>query len=289
MASAESTTSRRYQRRYRQRVIQDKVMTAIAYLCTAMAVIVLGLVLAYVVFRGISVWSPSFFTDLPQLFGDGGGIGPALAGTGIIVGMATLMGVPIGIMVGIYLAEFGNSSLAGFIRFLADTMTGIPSIVAGIFMYGLLVTVMGFSGFPAACALAILMIPVIARTTEESIRLVPGSLREASLALGIPQWKTTLRVVVPTAMSGIITGTMLAVARVSGETAPLLFTALGSNFWNVNPFDGAMSTVSLYTYTAAIGPYKDVQSAAWGAALVMIVIVLIMNLTARFIFDRGRS
>lgn len=271
-----------------RRQLTDRVMTVLAYLCTLTALLSLGLVLTYVVIRGIGVWDAGFFTGLPQLFGDGGGIANAMAGTLIIVTIATAIGVPTGMMAGIYLAEFGNNALGGFIRFIADTLTGIPSIVAGIFVYGILVIPMGFNGFAGACALAILMIPVIARTTEESIRLIPGSLREASLALGIPQWKTTLRVVVPSALGGILTGTMLAVARVSGETAPLLFTALGNNFWNINPFEGAMSTVSLYTYTASIAPFRDVQSAAWGAALVLIVFVLIFNVTARLVFDRGR-
>ena len=274
--------------RQRRRQAVDRIMTVAAYACTLTAVVVLGLVLTYVVIRGVGVWSPDFFTGLPELFGDGGGIKNALYGTLVIVGIATAIGVPVGMMTGIYLAEFGNGRLGGFIRFLADTMTGIPSIVAGIFMYGLLVTTMGFNAFAGSCALAILMIPVIARTTEETIRLVPSSIREASLALGVPQWKTTLRVVVPTALSGIITGTMLAVARVSGETAPLLFTALGNNFFNSNPFDGAMSTVSLYTYNASISPFKDVQDAAWGAALVLITIVLVMNLVARLVFERRR-
>lgn len=272
----------------RRRQAVDKAMTTLAYACTLTAVIVLGLVLTYVMIRGIGVWSTDFFTGLPELFGDGGGIKNALYGTLVIVGIATAIGVPVGMMTGIYLAEFGHGYLGRLIRFLADTMTGIPSIVAGIFMYGLLVTTMGFNAFAGACALAILMIPVIARTTEETIQLVPHSIREASLALGVPQWKTTLRVVVPTAMSGIITGTMLAVARVSGETAPLLFTALGNNFFNSNPFDGAMSAVSLYTYSASISPFKGVQDAAWGAALVLITIVLAMNLIARLVFDRRR-
>ncbi len=272
----------------RRRQLVDRIMTILAYSCTLLAVVVLGLVLTYVVYRGLGAWSPDFFTGLPELFGDGGGIKNALYGTLVIVGIAVLIGVPTGVMTGIYLAEFGNGILGRFIRFLADTMTGIPSIVAGIFMYGLLVTTMGFNAFAGSCALAILMAPVIARTTEESIRLVPHSIREASLALGIPQWKTTMRIVVPTAMSGIITGTMLAVARVSGETAPLLFTALGNNFFNSDPFNGAMSAVSLYTYSASISPFKGVQQAAWGAALVLIVIVLIMNLAARLIFDRRR-
>lgn len=285
MARQSVLVTNSYQRR---RQVIDRVMTTLAYACTLTAVIVLGLVLAYVVFRGIGVWSPGFFTGLPELFGDGGGIKNALYGTLVIVGIATAIGVPVGMMAGIYLAEFGSGKLGGFIRFLADTMTGIPSIVAGIFMYGLLVTTMGFNAFAGSCALAILMIPVIARTTEETIRLVPHTIREASLALGVPQWKTTLRVVVPTAMSGIITGTMLAVARVSGETAPLLFTALGNNFFNSNPFEGAMSAVSLYTYNASISPFKGVQDAAWGAALVLITIVLIMNLVARLVFERRR-
>jgi phosphate transport system permease protein len=271
--------------RYRRRKLMDKAMTVLAFLCTLAAIVPLALVLAYVGVKGLGAWSPQFFTGLPQLFGSGGGIYNAIVGTGIIVGLASLMGIPFGIMAGIYLAEYGDNHLGGFIRFTADTMTGIPSIAVGIFAYGLLVANMGgFNAFAGAFSLAILMVPTITRTTEEIIRLVPDSVREAALALGAPRWKTTLRVVVPTAMGGIITGILLAVARVAGETAPLILTILGSNFLNTNVFRGPMAALPLQIYDFARSPYAAVVEAAWGASLVLVLMILILSLVARFVF-----
>jgi phosphate transport system permease protein len=268
---------------YRRRKTVDKVMTVVAYLCALFAIVALTLVIIYVVIRGIGVWSPAFFTTNTALFGDGGGIYNALYGTAMLVLLSVAMGVPVGIMAGIYLAEFGDNRLGDFIRFIADTMAGIPSIVVGLFVYGVLVLFMGWNAFAGACALAILMLPVISRTTEGIVRMVPGELREASLALGLPQWKTMLRIVLPTAAAGIITGVFLSVARAAGETAPLIFTILGSNFFNSNPFEGAMAAVSLYVYQASSSPYEAVQEAGWGAALVLMVFVLTLNFIARAI------
>jgi phosphate transport system permease protein len=263
----------------------DKAMTVLAYLCTLAAVVPLALVLIYVAVKGLSAWSPQFFTGLPQLFGTGGGISNAIIGTGIIVGLASLMGIPFGIMAGIYLAEYGDNRLGGFIRFTADVMTGIPSIVVGIFAYGLLVVNMGgFNAFAGAFSLAILMVPIITRTTEEIIRLVPDSIREAALALGASRWKTIVRVVVPTALGGIITGILLAVARVAGEAAPLILTILGSNFLNTKVFQGPMAALPLQIYNFARSPYEGVIAAAWGASLVLVLMVLILSLAARLIF-----
>lgn len=273
----------------RRRKLMDRFMTGIAYFFTFLAIAVLVWVIAYVIVRGIGVWSPVFFTENTALFGDGGGILNAMYGTLVIVLMAIAIGVPIGIMAGIYLAEFGDNRLGDFVRFIADTMAGIPSIAVGLFMYGLLILIMGWNAFAGACALAILMLPVVARTTEEIIRLVPGDIREASLALGLPQWKTMLRVVLPTAAPGIITGAFLAVARAAGETAPLIFTILGSNFLNTNPFEGAMAAVSLYVYQASANPYAAVQEAGWGAALVLLLFVLALNFIARAIALRQKS
>ncbi|MBA2691837.1 MAG: phosphate ABC transporter permease PstA [Rubrobacter sp.] len=267
----------------RRRKLMDKFMTGVAYFFTFIAIAVLVWVIAYVIVRGISVWSPAFFSENTALFGDGGGIYNAMYGTFVIVLMAIAIGVPMGIMAGIYLAEFGDNRLGDFIRFIADTMAGIPSIAVGLFMYGLLILIMGWNAFAGACALAILMLPVVARTTEGIIRLVPGEIREASLALGLPQWKTMLRVVLPTAAGGIITGAFLAVARAAGETAPLIFTILGSNFFNSNPMEGAMAAVSLYVYQASSSPYQAVQEAGWGAALVLLLFVLGLNFIARAI------
>lgn len=275
--------------RYRRRKVLDNVMTVLAYLCTLAAVVPLALVLIYVAVKGLGAWSPQFFTTLPQLFGSGGGIYNAIIGTLIIVGLASLMGIPFGVMTGIYLAEYGNNRLGSFIRFTADVMTGIPSIVVGIFAYGLLVvTLGGFNAFAGAFSLAILMVPIIARTTEEIIRLVPDSIREAALALGAPRWKTILWVVVPTALGGIMTGILLAIARVAGETAPLILTILGSNFLNTNVFHGPMAALPLQIYNFARSPYAGVIEAAWGASLVLVLMILVLSLVARLIF-RGSS
>ena len=272
---------------YRRRKITDKVMTVLAYACGLAAIVPLLAILIYVVIKGLGAWNLTFFTGLPQLYGSGGGVAPAIVGTLIIVGMASLMGVPAGIMAGIYLAEYGDNRLGDFIRFVADTMTGIPSIVVGVFAYGLIVLNFGYSAAAGAFALAILMIPIVTRSAEEIIRLVPDDIREASLALGIPRWKTILRVVLPTAISGVLTGIFLAVARVAGETAPLIFTILGNTFWNTSPFSGATAALPLTLYNQATSPYESVQQVGWGAALLLMVLVLGLNLGARLIFRGG--
>jgi len=216
---------------YRRRKIVNRLVTILAYACTALAIVPLTWIILYVIYRGFGAWDAQFFTELPQLFGDGGGVRNGIVGTLVIVGLATLIGVPVGVMAGIYLAEYGNNRLGSIVRFMADTLTGVPSIVVGLFAFGVVVlNTGGFSAFAGAVALAIMMVPVITRTTEEIIRLVPNSIREASLGLGVSRWKTIMRVVVPTALSGIVTGVLLAVARVAGETAPLILTILGTNF-----------------------------------------------------------
>ncbi len=281
---AEATT------RYKRRKLVDRLMTALAYLCTAAAIVPLTWIVIYVIYRGIGAWDAEFFTALPQLYGDGGGVRNGIVGTLLIVGMATLMGVPVGIMAGIYLAEYGSNRLGGVVRFMADTLTGVPSIVVGLFAFGVVVVSMGgFNAFAGAFALAVMMVPVITRTTEEILRLVPNSIREAALALGIPRWKTILRVVVPTAMSGIVTGVLLAVARVAGETAPLILTILGTNFpISLNPFEGPSTTLSLQIYQLAGQPSPQVVEVAWGAALLLVLMVLGLSLAARVIF-RGNA
>lgn len=265
-------------------------MTVLAYACAAAAIIPLTWILVYVVIKGLGAWDVEFFTGLPQLFGDGGGVRNGIVGTLVIVGLATLMGVPVGVMAGIYLAEYGNNRFGTLVRFLADTMTGIPSIVVGIFAFGLIViNTGGFSAFAGSVSLALLMLPVITRTTEEIIRLVPDSIREASLGLGVSRWKTILRVVVPTALSGIVTGVLLAVARVAGETAPLILTILGTNFpISPNIFDGPSTTLSLQIYQLGGQPSPEVVEVAWGAAMLLVLIVLGTSILARVIF-RGQS
>lgn len=284
MSSATRRTSSSYQRRK----FANRVMTVVAYVCTFIAIIPLAAIIFEVFRKGLPAWDLDFFTGLPSTYGDGGGVSNAIIGSGIIVGMAVLMAIPIGVLSGIYLAEYGDSRLGDALRFVADVMTGAPSVVIGIVGYAVFVVATGNSAaIFGSIALAILMLPVITRTTEEIVSLVPGDLREASLALGVPRWKTILRVVVPTALSGIVTGVILATARAAGETAPLLFTVGTNSFTNLNPFEGAMATLPVVVYTQS--SYRgDVLETAWGGALLLLVIVVALNLTARVLF-RGRS
>jgi phosphate transport system permease protein len=211
----------------------------------------------------------------------GGGVGHAIVGTLVIVGMACLMGLPLGIGAGIYTAEYPGTRLATTCRFVADVMNGTPSIVIGVFAWAWIVARQGhFSAYAGSVALAILMIPMVMRTTEEMIKLVPHSLREAALALGYPRWRATLTVVLRTALPGIVTGTLLAVARVAGETAPLLFTALGSQYFSLD-VSRPMAALPLVVFTYATGPYQEWHRLAWATALVLIIVVLVLSLAAR--------
>jgi phosphate transport system permease protein len=211
----------------------------------------------------------------------GGGIVHAIMGSAIIVGIACLGGIPIGIGAGVFLAEYAGQRIGGIVRFTADVLTGVPSIVIGIFAWVLIVRPAGgFSALAAAFALAVIALPIVARTTEEVLRLVPDELREASLALGIPRWKTILGVVLPTASAGVITGAMLAVARLAGETAPLVFTTLGNNFWNTDPTK-PMAAMTLTIFQYAIWPYEDLHQQAWAASLTLVVLVLLINVGVR--------
>lgn len=273
---------------YGRRKLVNNAMTVAAYACAVIAFIPLVAITFEVVRRGLPAWDVEFFTGLPSTYGDGGGVSNAIVGSAIIVGMAGLMAVPIGILSGIYLAEYGDNRLGDALRFVADVMTGAPSVVIGILAYSVFVIATGDSAaIFGSVALAVLVLPVIVRATEEIIRLVPGDLREASLALGISRWKTILRVVVPTALSGIVTGIILAMARASGETAPLLFAIGTSNFMNTNPFEGAMAALPVIIYQqSSYG--GDVLETAWGGALLLYLIIVVLNLVARFLF-RGRS
>jgi phosphate transport system permease protein len=272
---------------YFRRKLTNTIMLALAAGSTLLALGFLFNVLGYVLIQGGSALSPEFFTQLPKPVGEpGGGMANAIVGTLLLLGLASLMGVPIGIGAGIYLAEFGTGKLGTIIRFTTDVLTGIPSITIGIFAYTILVLPMrGFSTLAGAVALAIIMIPTVTRATEEMMKLVPGSLREASLALGIPMWKTVLSVVVPTAMGGIITGALLAVARAGGETAPLLFTAFGNRFWSVG-LDRPIAALPLQVYTYAVSPYDDWRAQAWAGAFVLVAMVLVISVVAR-LFTRG--
>ncbi len=259
------------------------VMTSLTALCTIVAVGILFVILAYIAMRGISALNFGFLVDTPRPVGEGGGIGNAIVGSGLLLLLSCVVGIPIGIACGIYLSEFGGGWFVSAVRFLIDTLTGIPSIVTGVFVYAVIVLRMKhFSAFAGGIALALIMIPIVARTTEEMIKLVPQSLREGALALGAPQWRVTLGVVLPAAASGIVTGAMLAIARVSGETAPLLFTAFGSRFYPRNLNEPIASlTVQIYNY--AISPYDEWHAQAWAATLVLMALILSINLIVRFL------
>jgi phosphate transport system permease protein len=274
---------RKLSRSDRTRRALSGVMTSLTALCTFVAVGVLAIILAYIALRGISALSWSFLVNTPRPVGEGGGIGNAIVGSAALLALSCAIGIPVGIATGIYLSEFGGGYFAVIVRFLVDTLTGIPSIVTGVFIYAVLVLRMKhFSAIAGGLALALIMIPIVARTTEEMIKLVPHSLREGALALGAPQWRVTLGIVVPAAASGIATGAMLAVARVSGETAPLLFTAFGSRFYPRNLNEPIASlTVQIYNY--AISPYDEWHAQAWAATLVLMALILTINILVRML------
>ena len=271
------------------RNLKSNFMVGLTILATVIALIPLFLVLGYLVSKGAASVNWAFFTKMPTPVGqNGGGMANAIMGTFELVGIATLIGVPIGVGAGVYLAENRGSQFAQVIRFSADVMMGIPSIVVGIFVYAIFVKPFdGFSTLSGAIALAIIMIPLVTRTAEEMILLVPHELREAALALGVPRWRTTISVVVRTAISGIATGVILAVARVAGETAPLLFTAFGNRFWSTSLFQ-PISSLTVQVYTYAISPFADWQRQAWAGALVLTAIVLAMELGVRWV-TRGSA
>ncbi|MFL6208614.1 MAG: phosphate ABC transporter permease PstA [Pyrinomonadaceae bacterium] len=265
-----------------RRQLTSAVMTTLTAACAFVAVSLLVLILGYIAGRGLGAISWQFLVDTPKPVGEGGGIGNAIVGTLVLLALASVVGLPLGIAAGVYLAEFGSTRFGGVVRFLADTLTGVPSIVVGVFVYTIIVVPLKqFSALAGGVALACIMLPVVARTTEEMIRLVPHSLREAALALGAPQWRVTIGVVLPAAASGIATGAMLAVARVSGETAPLLFTAFGSRFFNLY-LDQPTASLTVQIYNYAISPYDEWHAQAWAATLVLMTLILIINIAVRF-------
>ncbi|MBA3439248.1 MAG: phosphate ABC transporter permease PstA [Pyrinomonadaceae bacterium] len=271
----------------RRRRIVSSATGAITALCALFAVAMLGLILGYIVWRGVGSLSFQFLIAEPQPVGEGGGIGNAIVGSFTMLMLAAAIGLPLGISIGIYLAELGGGHFASAVRFITDTLTGVPSIVVGVFVYTIIVLPMQrFSALAGGVALALVMIPIVARTTEEMIRLVPTSMREGALALGAPQWRVTLGVVLPAAASGIATGAMLAVARVSGETAPLLFTALGSRFFNFYELDQPMASLTVQIYNYAISPYDEQHAQAWAATLVLMTLILAINIAVRFLTRR---
>jgi len=269
-------------RRWRRR-LTNGVMTGLVALLSFLAVLALVLILGDLVARGASSLDWSFFTKNPVPAGEsGGGVANAIVGTAILVGLAALIGLPVGIGTGLFLAEYGSGRLGWVVRFVADVLNGTPSIVVGIFAWTWLVKPMGhFSALAGSVALAMLMVPMLARTTEEMVRLVPHSLREAALALGYPRWRTSLRVIARTALAGIVTGCLVGIARVAGETAPLLFTALGNLNFSTSVLQ-PMQTLSLQIYVYATGPFDEWHRLAWAAALVLMGLVLLLSLAARW-------
>jgi phosphate transport system permease protein len=273
--------------RARLRRVRGNLMVGLMGLAVLVALLPLIFIMLNLVVKGAGSLSLEFFTRMPAPAGEsGGGVLHAIVGTLIIVGLASAIGIPLGMGAGIYCAEYPGSKIAWISRFVADVMNGTPSIVVGVFAWTWIVaTQKHFSGFAGSVALAMLMIPMVMRTTEEMIKLVPNSLREAALALGYPRWRTSLTIVLRTTLPGIITGTLLAVARVAGETAPLLFTALGSQFLNLNPGQ-PMAALPLTVFTYATGPYDDWHRLAWASAQVLIIVVLLLRIGARLAVKR---
>ena len=268
--------------RYRLRRWKDRSMAAATSLCTLLVLVPLILVLVFLAGTGLSALNWDFFTKLPGAAGEpGGGMANAIAGTLLVISLAGVLGIPLGVFGGTFLAEYPAARLSQLARFAADVMNGIPSIVMGLFAYVVIVLPMRhFSAVAGGVALGVMLIPTVMRTTEEIVRLVPQSVREASLALGIPLWKTTLRVVLPTAAAGIVTGIMVGVARIAGETAPLLFTAFGNRFWNWSVLRPT-AALPLQIFAYAISPFDDWHRQAWAGALVLVTIVLVVNVAAR--------
>ena len=269
------------------RRLVSNAMVGLMVLAVLVALLPLFLILFDLVVKGAGSLSADFFTRTPAPAGEsGGGVAHAIVGTLIIVGTASLIGLPIGIAAGIYCAEYPGSRLTWLTRFVADVMNGTPSIVVGVFAWTWIVaTQKHFSALAGSAALAMLMVPMVLRTTEEMIKLVPNSLREAALALGYPRWRASLAIVVRTTLPGIVTGSLLAVARIAGETAPLLFTALGSQYMSLD-IDQPMAALPLTVFTYATGPYEEWHRYAWAAALVLILVVFVLSVGARLAIGR---
>ena len=275
--------------RHTWRVIKSGAASAIAFVSAVIVIAPLGFVFFYLIEKGASSVNWSFFTELPKPVGVvGGGMANAIVGSGELLALAALIGVPIGVFGGVYLAEYGSTRGNAMLRFVADVLNGVPSILWGVVVYGLVVLrFKSFSAYAGGLALGLLMIPLIMRTTEEVLLLVPNGYREAALALGISRWKTIFHIVMRTASKGIVTGILLALARVAGETAPLLFTAFGNRFWN-HSLREPIAALPLQIFTYAISPYDDWHRQAWAGALVLVLMIFVINLLVRFL-TRGRA
>jgi phosphate transport system permease protein len=261
---------------------KNAFMQALTLACALLVIAPLALIFYHLIQSGFSAVNWDFFTKLPKPVGEvGGGMANAITGTFVLLGLAALIGVPVGVFGGVYLSEYGSSKLNWWIRFAADVLNGVPSIIWGIVVYALVVMPMkGFSAWAGGIVLGLMMIPLIMRTTEEVLQLVPNGFREAALALGIAQWRTIVQIIVRTAMKGIVTGILLALARVAGETAPLLFTAFGNRFWTHSLSD-PIAALPLQIFTYAISPYDDWHRQAWAGALVLLLLTTVINVSVR--------
>jgi len=264
---------------------------AATFVAAGLSTVVVGAlvaIFAYLVIKGAGSVNWAFLTNTPKPVGEiGGGMANAIVGSTIILAIGSAIGIPFGIGAGVYLAEYGRNRLGSLVRFTADVLNGVPSIVIGLVAFGLVVFRQGhFSAFAGGVALAIMMVPMVARTTEEMLLLVPQAVREAAFGLGIPQWRTTISVTLATARAGILTGIMLAFARIAGETAPLMFTALGNQFWNFSP-NQPMAAVPLQIYTYALSPYDDWHRQAWAGALVLVALIVGTISVVRYLFGRS--
>jgi len=271
-----------------RRRITDRIMTGVAIATVLLVLAPLIAIFAYLVYRGVGSINWAFLTQTPKPVGEvGGGMANAIVGSAFILAIASIIGVPFGVGAGIYLAEFGRNRLGGTIRFTADVLNGVPSIVIGIVAYAIVVLYQKhFSALAGGVALAIMMVPTISRTTEEMLLLVPQALREAAYGLGVPRWRTSLSITLRTAASGVITGIMLAFARVAGETAPLLFTAFGNQYWNLRP-NQPTAALPLQIYTYALSPYDDWHRQAWAGSLVLIILIVSAVSAVRYVVRRG--
>jgi phosphate transport system permease protein len=276
--------------RTRWRKLVNIFMLSLTGVCALLTVSVLFFILGYLLWYGGKSLNWAFFTHLPAPVGEpGGGMANAIVGSGKLLLLASLVGVPVGILGGVYLAEFGGQTFSFFVRYTTDLLNGVPSIVMGIFAYTVIVLPMKhFSALAGGVALGVMMIPIAVRTTEESLRSVPLTLREGALALGTSKWKTVATVVMPAAMRGIVTGVMLTLARVAGETAPLLFTAFSNRFWS-SGWSQPIASLPVMIFTYAIAPYDDWHRQAWAAGLILLGLVLLANIGARFMVSRGIS
>ncbi|WP_420907822.1 phosphate ABC transporter permease PstA [Geobacter benzoatilyticus] len=266
------------------RKIKNHIVTLLMVCATVAVLVPLGMIFFHIIKMGASSITPDFFIHIPKPTGEtGGGMANGMVGSAVLIALASVIGIPVGVFGALYLVEFGGSKVSNAVRFAADVLSGVPSIITGMVAYTLLVVPMkGFSALAGAVALALIMIPIVLRTTEEQLKMVPGSLREASLALGVPLWRTSLKVTLRSATTGVITGILLAIARVAGETAPLLFTALGNQFWS-RKLSEPIAAMPLQIFNFAISPYEDWHRLAWAGALVLVTVMFALSLTARYL------